>query len=88
MMDQVFGEPFSANEYDADPMVAMSELERAIQDRLAEHELRFTAARRAIVDELKSATGPITLPELLDAAPDLARPFHLGLKSDSHHLRS
>ncbi|MDG0976146.1 hypothetical protein [Ilumatobacter sp.] len=42
MMDQVFGEPFSANEYDADPMVAMSELERAIQDRLAEHELRFT----------------------------------------------
>ncbi|WP_439115900.1 hypothetical protein [Ilumatobacter sp.] len=48
MMDQVFGEPFSANEYDADPMVAMSELERAIQDRLAEHELRFTAARRVI----------------------------------------
>ena len=30
-------------------------------------------SRRAIVDELKSATDPITLPESLDAAPDLAQ---------------
>jgi Fur family ferric uptake transcriptional regulator len=54
-------------------MVATSELERAINDRLAEHDLRFTAARRAIVDGLKSAAGPITLPELLESAPDLAQ---------------
>jgi Fur family ferric uptake transcriptional regulator len=54
-------------------MVAMSELERAINDRLADHDLRFTAARRAIVDGLKSAAGPITLPELLESSPDLAQ---------------
>lgn len=54
-------------------MVATSELERAINDRLAEHDLRYTTGRRAIVDGLKSADGPITLPELLDGAPDLAQ---------------
>lgn len=54
-------------------MVATSELERAINDRLNAHDLRLTAARRAIVDGLKSASGPITLPELLAAAPDLAQ---------------
>ncbi len=54
-------------------MVATSELERAINDRLAENDLRYTAARRAIVDGLKAADGPITLPELLDAAPKLAQ---------------
>lgn len=54
-------------------MAATSELERAINDRLADHDLRYTAARRAIVHGLKSADGPITLPELLDSAPDLAQ---------------
>jgi len=54
-------------------MVATSELERAINDCLTEHDLRFTAARRAIVDGLRAANGPITLPELLDSAPKLAQ---------------
>lgn len=54
-------------------MVATSELDRAINDRLAEHDLRYTAGRRAIVDGLKSADGPVTLPELLAATPDLAQ---------------
>jgi Fur family ferric uptake transcriptional regulator len=54
-------------------MVATSELERAINDRLAEHDLRFTTARRAIVEGLKSADGPITLPELLNSSRDLAQ---------------
>jgi Fe2+ or Zn2+ uptake regulation protein len=54
-------------------MVATSELDRAINDRLAEHELRYTAGRRAIVDGLKSADGPVTLPDLLAAAPRLAQ---------------
>jgi hypothetical protein len=46
-------------------MVATSELERAVNDRLAEHDLRYTAGRRAIVEGLKAADGPVTLPELL-----------------------
>lgn len=54
-------------------MVATSELDRAINDRLAEHELRYTAGRRAIVDGLKSADGPVTLPDLLAATPELAQ---------------
>lgn len=54
-------------------MLPTSELERAINDRLAAHDLRLTAARRAIVDGLKSAPGPITLPDLLAAAPSLAQ---------------
>lgn len=54
-------------------MVATSELERAINDRLADHELRYTRARRAIVEGLKTADGPITLPELLAVSPQLAQ---------------
>lgn len=54
-------------------MVATSELERAINDRLADHDLRYTSGRRAIVEGLKRADGPITLPELLERAPDLAQ---------------
>jgi Fur family ferric uptake transcriptional regulator len=71
-------------------MVATSELERAINDRLAEHDLRFTAARRAIVDGLKSAAGPITLPELLDQAPNLAQSSayrNLGLLEEAGVVR-
>ena len=54
-------------------MVATSELERAITDRLAEHDLRYTSGRRAIVEGLKAADGPITLPELLESSPELAQ---------------
>ncbi len=54
-------------------MVATSELERAINDRLADHDLRYTSGRRAIVEGLKRAEGPITLPELLECSPDLAQ---------------
>jgi Fur family ferric uptake transcriptional regulator len=71
-------------------MVATSELERAINDRLAEHDLRLTAARRAIVDGLKSAAGPITLPELLESAPDLAQSSayrNLGLLEEAGVVR-
>ena len=54
-------------------MVATSELERAIHDRLAKHDLRYTIGRRAIVDGLKEASGPITLPELLNSSNGLAQ---------------
>ena len=53
--------------------MATSELERAIQERLTDHELRYTAGRRAIVGALAAAAGPITLPELLRADPALAQ---------------
>lgn len=54
-------------------MAAMTELDRAINERLSEHDLRYTRGRRAIVDGLRSAPGPVTLPELLALAPDLAQ---------------
>lgn len=71
-------------------MVATSELERAINDRLATHDLRYTAGRRAIVNGLKSADGPLTLPELLEAAPDLAQSSayrNLGLLEEAGVVR-
>jgi len=52
--------------------VSQLELERAIVERLDRRDLRYTAGRRAIVRGLRGAGGPVTLPELLDAAPDLA----------------
>lgn len=54
-------------------MVAVTELERAVNDRLVVHDLRLTAGRRAIVEGLRAAGRPITLPELLDSAPALAQ---------------
>ena len=53
--------------------MATSEIDRVIHERLADRDLRYTAGRRAIVDALATATGPITLPELLRAAPALAQ---------------
>ena len=50
-----------------------ADLERSIVQRLDEHDLRFTSGRRAIVDGLRRANGPITLPELLVLAPELAQ---------------
>lgn len=52
-------------------MAGTTELDRAITDRLAAQDLRYTAGRRAIVSVLRSAAGPITLPELLAQASDL-----------------
>jgi Fur family ferric uptake transcriptional regulator len=55
-------------------VAAMSvELERAIVQRLDAHDLRFTSGRRAIVDGLQAADGPVTLPELLAIVPKLAQ---------------
>lgn len=51
----------------------MGEIERQVIDRLTAHDLRFTIARRQIVKALRDAGGPVTLPELLDLAPDLAQ---------------
>lgn len=52
-------------------MGATSEFDRAVSDRLSQHDLRYTAGRQAIVAALKSADGPVTLPELLERAGDI-----------------
>lgn len=49
------------------------EIHRTVRDRLDQSEQRYTTSRRAVVDALASADGPITLPELIDAAPLLAQ---------------
>jgi Fe2+ or Zn2+ uptake regulation protein len=54
-------------------MAATVEIDRTIVDRLARHDLRYTRARRTIVDTLVRAGKPVTLPELLDLEPDLAQ---------------
>ena len=54
-------------------MAPTTELERAVNERLLDHELRYTTGRRALVEALRSAGGPVTLPELLDLAPNLAQ---------------
>jgi Fur family transcriptional regulator, ferric uptake regulator len=48
------------------------DLERSIVERLDAVDLRYTSGRRAIVEGLGSADGPVTLPELLARVPELA----------------
>lgn len=50
-----------------------AELHRSVAARLAEHDQQYTANRRAIVDALAAAGGPITLPDLLIADGSLAQ---------------
>ena len=50
------------------PTITLTELDTAIAERLAEHDLRYTATRQAIVAALRDVLGPVTLPELVDAA--------------------
>ncbi len=51
----------------------VADLERSILQRLDAVDLRYTTGRRAIVDGLRKANGPVTLPELLQLVPDLAQ---------------
>lgn len=52
---------------------AHAELHRTVRDRLDDNDQRYTAGRRAVVDALAAADGPVTLPELIDLAPSLAQ---------------
>lgn len=54
-------------------MPAMSEIDRAVADKLAERDLRYTVGRRQIVAALRRADGPVTLPDLLGLSADLAQ---------------
>jgi len=49
------------------------ELHRTIRDRLDQNEQRYTSGRRAVVTALAGADGPVTLPELISLAPELAQ---------------
>ena len=50
-----------------------AELHRSVATRLADHEQQYTANRRAVVDALLAAGGPITLPDLLAVDRSLAQ---------------
>jgi Fe2+ or Zn2+ uptake regulation protein len=52
---------------------AHTEIHRTVRDRLDQNDQRYTTGRRAVVDALATIDGPITLPELIDAAPTLAQ---------------
>jgi Fe2+ or Zn2+ uptake regulation protein len=54
-------------------MATTAELDRAVADRLARHDLRYTSVRRQIVAALRRSDGPITLPQILAASTDLAQ---------------
>ena len=54
-------------------MATTAELDRAVSDQLAVHDLRYTAVRRRLVDELRRSDGPVTLPQILESATDLAQ---------------
>lgn len=41
-----------------------SNLERQVENRLREHDVRFTKGRRAVVDALAGASGPMSAAEL------------------------
>lgn len=53
--------------------MADEELHRGIAARLLEVEQQYTPNRRAVVDVLAAAEGPITLPEILDSDRSLAQ---------------
>ncbi|MGB0114384.1 MAG: Fur family transcriptional regulator [Ilumatobacteraceae bacterium] len=50
-----------------------AEIHRTVRDRLDGGDQRYTAGRRALIDALANADGPVTLPELIDLAPTLAQ---------------
>ena len=52
---------------------ANPELHRTVRDRLDQNGQRYTAGRRAVVTALAGADGPVTLPELIELAPELAQ---------------
>lgn len=52
---------------------ANPELHRTVRDRLDQSEHRYTSGRRTVVAALASADGPVTLPELIELAPEIAQ---------------
>jgi Fur family transcriptional regulator, ferric uptake regulator len=57
----------------SDPLGDPVDLHGAVAARLADHDQQYTANRRAVVDALAAAGGPITLPGLLAVDDTLAQ---------------
>jgi Fe2+ or Zn2+ uptake regulation protein len=49
------------------------DVHRVAEGRLRQVDQRYTAVRRAVVDVLAEAARPLTIPEILEAAPRLAQ---------------
>ena len=49
-----------------------SDLHAAVSHRLARHDYRYTAGRRRLVEAISAAGQPVTLPDIVVGAPDLA----------------
>ncbi len=49
-----------------------TDLHDAVSLRLARHDYRYTNARRRLVDVIAAAGQPVTLPDIVVAAPELA----------------
>lgn len=52
---------------------AHADIHRTVRDLLDQHDQRYTVGRRAVVAALADAGGPVTLPELIDRAPEVAQ---------------
>lgn len=50
-----------------------SELHTAVAAHLANVDQRYTSGRRALVEALDAAGGPVTLPDILSASPGMAQ---------------
>lgn len=71
-------------------MAPTTELDRVVTDRLAQHEMRYTTGRRAIVAALRAIGGPVTLPELLafsGAVPQSSAYRNLALMEEAGVVR-
>ncbi|MCY4425102.1 MAG: Fur family transcriptional regulator [Acidimicrobiaceae bacterium] len=54
------------------PDLQNTDLHDAVGMRLARHDYRYTNGRRRLVDVIAAAGQPVTLPDILVAAPELA----------------
>ena len=57
---------------DTDIPLSTSELHAAVSRCLARHDYRYTTGRRRLVEAILSAGQPVTLPDIVVAAPGLA----------------
>ncbi|MFT6811508.1 MAG: Fur family ferric uptake transcriptional regulator [Gammaproteobacteria bacterium] len=71
-------------------MASTTELDRVVTNRLAQHAMRYTAGRQAIVTALRAIGGPVTLPELLafsGAVPQSSAYRNLALMEEAGVVR-
>ena len=59
------------NHGDIDSPSSINDLHAAVSLRLARHDYRYTQGRRRLVDAILSAGQPVTLPDIVVAAPEL-----------------